>query len=269
LFVEANGTRLHYLEWGRAGRVLVLIHGLGDNAHLFDDLAPAFVDQFRVIAYSRRGHGRSDRTPPYDNATLVRDLIGLLDELGIESADFAGYSMGGNEMTALAVAQPGRVNSMVYLDSAFDYSDPDYARAAAAVTPILRCIPPDEYFGGLEQMERVEAYCRESEQAPVATELFESEILKGPAREYSRIRCPVLAIYAQATLSPNIKDEARRRAGALWEEEYIAPFRTSSMARVRREIANIEVLSVPGGHNDFLFTAREQVVGAMRRFLHV
>jgi pimeloyl-ACP methyl ester carboxylesterase len=63
-FVIANGIRLHYLDWGGLGPVLILIHGGLDNAHIFDDLAPAFSDHFRVIAYDLRGHGHSDAKGP-------------------------------------------------------------------------------------------------------------------------------------------------------------------------------------------------------------
>jgi hypothetical protein len=46
-------------------------------------------------------------------------------------------------------------------------------------------------------------------------------------------------------------------------------FRAASIERVRRELPNIEIVNVPGTHNDFFFTSREQVVAAMRRFLEV
>src|SRR5271165_6426931 len=80
--VNANGVRLNYLDWGGSGPPLILIHGLGDNPHIFDDLAPAFTDRFRVVAYARRGHGQSEAKAPYDTATLTEDLRGLMDGLG-------------------------------------------------------------------------------------------------------------------------------------------------------------------------------------------
>jgi hypothetical protein len=47
----------------------------------------------------------------------------------------------------------------------------------------------------------------------------------------------------------------------------MVPFRSASVERARRELSNVETVNVPGTHMDFLFTSREQVVGAMRRFL--
>src|SRR5215472_18897234 len=121
-FVTANGIRINYLDWGGSGPTLILIHGLGDNPHLYDDFAPAFTDSFRVIAYARRGEGDSEAKEPYDGVTLAEDLLGLMDTLGIQKAHLAGFSMGGKEITAMAGMHPERVDRIVYLDSAYDWA---------------------------------------------------------------------------------------------------------------------------------------------------
>jgi pimeloyl-ACP methyl ester carboxylesterase len=56
-----NGITLQYLDWGGDGQPLLLLAGLFGSAHGFDDLAPQLRDHFRVIALTRRGHGRSTR----------------------------------------------------------------------------------------------------------------------------------------------------------------------------------------------------------------
>jgi pimeloyl-ACP methyl ester carboxylesterase len=122
-FVIANGTRLHYLDWGGTGPTLILIHGYSDNPHVFDDLVPALGGQFRIVAYARRGHGQSGKAGPYDLGTLTEDLRVLMDSLGIARAHLAGWSMGGNEITAMAGRYPDRVERIVYLDG-YDWSDP-------------------------------------------------------------------------------------------------------------------------------------------------
>jgi pimeloyl-ACP methyl ester carboxylesterase len=112
-FITANGVRLQYLNWGGSGPALILIHGALDNPHMFDDLAPAFTDRFRVIAYAWRGCGRSETKEPYDIGTLTEDLRGLMDGLGIGKAHLAGWSAGGNEITAMASTYPQRVDRIV------------------------------------------------------------------------------------------------------------------------------------------------------------
>ena len=67
-FISLHGVRLHYLDWGGAGPVLLFLHGLGNNAHTFDDLAP------RGRALTRRGSGQSDQPSSRDDIdTLTAD----------------------------------------------------------------------------------------------------------------------------------------------------------------------------------------------------
>ena len=60
-FITVNGVRLHYLDWGGKGDTMLFLHGLGDTAHIYDDLAPKFTNQFRVLGLTRRGHGQSEK----------------------------------------------------------------------------------------------------------------------------------------------------------------------------------------------------------------
>ena len=49
-FVDVNGIRLHYLDWGGDGETLIFLTGMGSSAHTFDHIAPRFTDKFRVLA---------------------------------------------------------------------------------------------------------------------------------------------------------------------------------------------------------------------------
>lgn len=291
-FVTSNGTQLEYLDWGSLGPTLVLIHGGGDNPHAFDDLAPAFADSFRVIAYSRRGHGRSDKQGPYDVATLTEDLRGLLDALAIEKAHLAGWSMGGNEITAMAAHHPERVSSIVYLDAAYDWADSDFATALAA-SPISLLNTPSNVMKSLnayrthekavnytmlDDIWRVEAYLRESvviqpdgtlkhRISKDAWDMIMSAILTDRPREYRRVKCPALAMYSEYMLNVHVADARRRVDAIAWEQRYMVPFRAKSIERIQRELAHVEVVTVPGTHNSFFLTSREQVVKQIRQFL--
>ena len=120
-FVQANGVRLHYLDWGGTGEPLVFLTGFGTPADTFDALAVGLRDRFYVYALTRRGLAPSDEPATgYDLATLVADVIGFLDAKGLGRVHLVGHSLAGLEMTALATQWPRRVRSLVYLDAIAD-----------------------------------------------------------------------------------------------------------------------------------------------------
>jgi len=123
-------VKLHYLDWGGQGETLLFLAGLGHNAHIFDDLAPKFTSRFRVLAMTRRGFGLSDEPESgYDIETRVADVLGFLDALKIGRAILVGHSIAGDELTAFAASYPDRVDSLVYLDAAWDRSQESEAEA--------------------------------------------------------------------------------------------------------------------------------------------
>ena len=98
-FVIANSIRLHYLDWGGSGPVLLFLTGLGQSAYIYGKLAPRFTDMFHVIALTRRGHGDSDYPESgYDPDTLTEDLRQFMDALKIDQAVLVGHSMANVEM---------------------------------------------------------------------------------------------------------------------------------------------------------------------------
>ena len=97
---------------------MVLLTGIGDNAHVWDDFAYQFTDFFRVIGITRRGFGASDKPDGgYDVPTRARDDIAVLDDFGIDKAVFVGHSIAGSELSQLGLAYPHRVDKLVYLDA--------------------------------------------------------------------------------------------------------------------------------------------------------
>jgi non-heme chloroperoxidase len=123
LHVQVTPTvQLEVLDWGGRGTPLVFLAGGGESSHVYDTFALRFTDRFRVLAITRRGVGTSSHpTSGYDSTSLVRDIVTVLDSLGLERASFVGHSFAGSELSALAVRYPQRVDRLVYLDSAFDF----------------------------------------------------------------------------------------------------------------------------------------------------
>ena len=124
-FIDApDGTPLYYTDWG-AGRPVVLIHGWPLNADMWEYQA-SFLAQhgFRVIAYDRRGFGRSGKPwSGHDYDTLAGDLNAIMEKLDLQNAALVGFSMGGGEVARyLARHGAARVS---------------HAVLASAVTPFL------------------------------------------------------------------------------------------------------------------------------------
>lgn len=119
----APNVRLEVLDWGGSGNAMVLLTGLGDNAHVYDDFAFQFTDFYHVIGITRRGYGSSSKPPDgYDVATRAKDDAKVLDALAIRHAVFVGHSIAGEELSRLGTAYPDLVDKLVYLD-AYDYAD--------------------------------------------------------------------------------------------------------------------------------------------------
>jgi non-heme chloroperoxidase len=99
-YVKAkDGTEIYYYDWG-TGAPVVLIHGWPLTSASWEYQARVLAESgFRVIAYDRRGFGRSDWPfGGYDYDTLAADLSVLLETLNLKSATLVGFSMGGGEV---------------------------------------------------------------------------------------------------------------------------------------------------------------------------
>lgn len=94
-----DGTQIFYKDWG-SGRPVVFSHGWPLNADAWDAQMLFLAGKgFRVIAYDRRGHGRSDQPAQgNDMNTYADDLAALLDALDLRGATLVGHSMGGGEI---------------------------------------------------------------------------------------------------------------------------------------------------------------------------
>jgi pimeloyl-ACP methyl ester carboxylesterase len=113
-----GGIDLHLLEWSAEGVPMLLLHGFGNEAHIWDDFAPAVAPYYRTLALDHRGHGDSAWDPEgrYDPDTLVRDVECATQALGIERLVLVGHSLGGRVATLFTGRQPERVAGLVLVD---------------------------------------------------------------------------------------------------------------------------------------------------------
>jgi non-heme chloroperoxidase len=119
----ADGTALYVKDWG-TGRPVVLIHGWPLSADSWDDVAVPLAEKgFRVIAYDRRGFGRSGQPwSGYDYDTLADDLAAVMGESDVQAATLVGFSMGGGEVARYMSRHQGKdVAKAVLVSSVVPY----------------------------------------------------------------------------------------------------------------------------------------------------
>jgi pimeloyl-ACP methyl ester carboxylesterase len=133
-----EGHRIEYDAYGEGERVLVLVHGLLMNRRMYGPIGPALARAGnRVICVDLLGHGRSDRPEDlrlYSMPLFARQVVALLDHLGLDSAVVGGTSLGANVALELATRDPERARGlfieMPVLDNAL-------SAVAGAFTPVM------------------------------------------------------------------------------------------------------------------------------------
>jgi 3-oxoadipate enol-lactonase len=122
----ADGNRLFYRLDGPEGAPVVMFsNSLGTDHTLWDDQAANLASRYRVLRYDTRGHGRSDAPGgEYDMVGLARDVIGLLDHLGIEKVRFCGLSMGGAIGQWLGSHAASRIERLVLANTGAVFGTP-------------------------------------------------------------------------------------------------------------------------------------------------
>jgi pimeloyl-ACP methyl ester carboxylesterase len=119
-YVEVNGLKLHYLDYGTLGLPSMLcLHGGAVNAHWFDFVASGFTAEHHVLALDQRGHGDSARAEPpeYGYGRYAADLAAVIEKLDLRDVVLVGHSMGGLVSLLYAANYPGRVKKLVVVDS--------------------------------------------------------------------------------------------------------------------------------------------------------
>jgi len=135
---EWNGHRLAYGDYGSGERVLVLMHGLLMNRHMFDRIAPEMASRgYRVITIDTLGHGASDRPDDmrlYSMPAFGEQLAALIDHLELDRPVIGGTSLGANAALEFGVAFPGKARGLLVEMPVLDNA---LLGAALAFTPML------------------------------------------------------------------------------------------------------------------------------------
>jgi pimeloyl-ACP methyl ester carboxylesterase len=269
--VTANGIKMNYLDWGGTGDVIILLAGFGNDAHVFDEMAPSLTDKWHVIGLTRRGFGETDRPATgYDTATRVEDIRAFMDAMKITRANLIGHSLAGDEMTLFAATYPQRVIKMVYLDAAYDRRQNftcAWDQPGAGPPPaFLRVIAKEKNCAGWDKFAPADNPPADVLNVQVST--IKSAMQFVP--EYTKITAPSLAIYADVDLQQSpakLDEETQKKLDAWWKEKGGRIFR-AGVEQFRKEMKNGQVVELKGAtHYVFVGPYKDQVIKLIRDFL--
>jgi len=216
--IGVGDASLYYRETGTGGPLL-LIHGSGGHADLFDRVVPALAEQHRVIVYDRRGHSRSGAKRAPIQGHLKRqadDAAELLRSLGAAPATVIGWSSGGVIALCLALEHPELVTRLIVCEPPLHASKHVPAssiwpflktqllaaigRKREAMATVFRMLlaEPD----GSNGYDKLDDALREG--ILVNAEILLHEFKTGTGEELTperiaKLRCPISAILGEAT----------------------------------------------------------------------
>jgi non-heme chloroperoxidase len=228
-FVEVEpGVKLEVLDWGGTGRPLILLAGLGFDAHNFDEFAQKLTARSHVYGITRRGYGASSTPEPtpenYSAHRLGDDVLAVMTSLHIERPVLVGHSIAGEELSSIGTRFPEKVAGLVYLDAGYPYAyyDPDATKGSPQMdwslvrhemdTLFTPTVSVPERKAAMKQLvesdlPRLEKDMQDVEKQmagepdtappPPDKRLWESgsSVMRG-VEVHKGVKCPVLAIYA-------------------------------------------------------------------------
>jgi pimeloyl-ACP methyl ester carboxylesterase len=214
-----------------------------------------------VLAVDLRGHGESDRKPPWSRGTHVQDVLETLEAEGIERATWVGHSFGGLVAAALAAEAPELTQRLALLDPGLGVPPQRALRSAEIERLDWSFATADGAVNALMSNESIVASPRE-----VVAAFVKDDVRKGPDGRFRLRFCPstVVVAWSEMTLPP--PPIAPVPTLVVIAEK---PLFDSSRQQQRYEEELGDLLTkvvVPNGHN-VLWESPQETIGAVERFL--
>ncbi|GAB3145421.1 3-oxoadipate enol-lactonase [Amycolatopsis stemonae] len=242
-----------HTDHGGDGPVVVLLHSFLMDGRMF---APqlAALDGFRCVTVDERGHGRTPAEGPFDYWDVARDVLAVLDHLGVPRAAVVGTSQGGFVALRMALLAPSRVTALAVLGTSAAAEDPAVAAGYRAVLDawVSGGAPPEVLdgvaricFGDFPVDEWKERWKSVSpaQLTPAMTALVERDSV---LERVGEIACPALVLHGSADLAYPV-ERAAELAAALPAAE--------------------PLVVVDGGAHFLSYTHPEEVNPALGKFL--
>jgi len=288
-----DNVKIEVLDWGGSGRPLVLLTGLGNNAHVFDKFALKLTGVYHVYGITRRGYGASSApVSGYSADRLGDDVLAVIDSLKLNRPVLAGHSIAGEELSSVGSRHPEKVAGLIYLDAGYSYAYYDRSRGDLTIDLIdiqrkLEQLQPGKQprdprplirelletnLPGIERDLREMQKNLEASPPPAAAPGQAAPTIPAAAlaimagmQKYTEIRVPILAIYAVPhDLGQAFKDDPAARAAA--EARDLASTGAQATA-FETELPSARVVRLPHG-NHYVFLSNEaDVVREMNAFI--
>jgi pimeloyl-ACP methyl ester carboxylesterase len=144
-YATLPGVRLFYRDTGGSGVPVVFLHANTGSSRVWEYQIPAFAAAgYRLIAFDRRGWGRTGSEPSAHPGTAAGDLAALLDQLGISRIHLVGTAGGGFVALDFAVSFPERLRSLVVANTIGGIEDADFVALGRRLRPPeFNALPPE------------------------------------------------------------------------------------------------------------------------------
>lgn len=144
-YAALPGVRLFYRDTGGSGTPVVLLHANTGSSRVWEYQMPPFAAAgYRMIAFDRRGWGRTEAEPGAQPGTSADDLRALLDSLGIQRIHLVGTAGGGFVALDFAISYPERLRSLVVANSIGGVQDADFVELNRNLRPPqFGALPPE------------------------------------------------------------------------------------------------------------------------------
>jgi pimeloyl-ACP methyl ester carboxylesterase len=270
--------KLEVLDWGGAGRPLVLLTGLGNTAHIFEKFASKLTASYHVYGVTRRGFGDSSAPVPnatnYTTARLGEDVLAVIDALHLNKPVVAGHSVAGEELSYIGVHHPEKVAALIYLDAGYPYALYDQVNGALLMDAselrnelgqLSGDFPPDtnKFFGDLiSNLQRVE---KETEQQRQDVEAMPPPppgpqmpaiplAIRSGQERFTTLHAPALVIFADPhDLGSAMKDNPKARAAMEAADKRDTERQAEAF---ERQVPSAHVVRIPNA-NHYVFRSNE------------
>ena len=285
-----NGVKLEVLDFGGMGRPLILLAGLGYDAHVWDKFAPLLTEHFHVFAITRRGFGASTVPAPdgsnYSADRLGDDVLAVMEQLRIDRPVLVGHAKAGQELSSIGSRHAEKVAGLVYLDAAYSYAFYDAKHGDLLLDAIDLRRKLDTYLGA--QAPDLKQYFTDLQASLPLFERdvqdFQDELALMPAQpartaapppimvaigageqKYTEIHAPVLAIFADPHNFGQLYADDPQARQKLVLDDFA---RTSAQAdAVQAGIPGSRVVRIPNASHMIFESNQADVLREMNAFI--